>query len=97
MGNGRCVVCEVLGRGSRDFICQECGGPDKNLLFCTGCRTRTLMTPGIITVVRSHTGIDVPEGPGVTIRVSSCLSCGGISDTVRTEVYVVRRPRRLAS
>ncbi len=88
--HGHCVVCGVEGRGQRDFICEDCGGPDKNVLFCERCRTRTEVTEEAVRLVERHAGKPIPRRLGVTLKVSSCQACAPGEELTSTTVFLIR-------
>lgn len=90
MENGHCVLCEVVGQGSRDFVCENCGGHDKNVLYCAGCGSRYDATPEIMEIIRRFTSTEVPERKGVSIRISNCFECGTVNGETTVETYVLR-------
>jgi len=81
---GECVLCHVVGQGKKDFICANCGAPNKLMLVCQ-CGQRNNLTAllgqniseYLSTVIawNEKDGKDLKRG--MTIAVSSCFFCGG--------------------
>lgn len=91
MEPGHCVICEIVGQGRQNFVCDHCGHPEKNTLYCAGCETRMEATSEIIAVIREFTGIDVPNRTGISIRLSSCAACGPFDANTRVDVHLLRQ------
>ncbi len=41
---GECVLCHVVGQGEKDFICEQCGHPEKIILTCRSCGSHMDLT-----------------------------------------------------
>ena len=96
---GRCVVCQRLGRGEKDFICEDCGHPEKTILVCQ-CGKRQDLTPlgpeSIKTFLQTfNLGDDWTKSSapdihlGFTISVPSCSFCSD-NNEVSGEALVYR-------
>lgn len=103
---GRCIFCQRIGRGKKDFICEDCGHPEKSMVVCR-CGMRkdlTLLSPETIseffnqfcqvfdlwTTTTTHV-----IAKGVTISVPACPDCFHKDRKVTGDVliYRVRQPR----
>lgn len=81
---GACVLCGVIGQGKKDFICADCGAPDKLVLVCQ-CGRRNDLTSLLggrlgeyLKAIISWREKDEKDlRPGMTISVGTCFSCGG--------------------
>lgn len=81
---GTCILCGVVGQGKNDFICLDCGTPDKLMLVCK-CGQHSNLTALSGKVLRDYLDAVVALGEkdeddlrlGMTIFVSLCIFCGG--------------------
>ena len=81
---GQCIICGIVGQGSRDFICEFCYDPEKLMLVCR-CGRRTDLTgaigSGVIDNMKMVIAWDREDGsslrPGMTISVAKCFLCSG--------------------
>jgi hypothetical protein len=82
---GTCIFCGVVGQGKNDFICLDCGAPDKLMLVCK-CGRRINLTPvwggpglsGLIGSVISWDKKDEEDlNLGMTISAGKCSFCKG--------------------
>ena len=63
---GQCSVCGTVGQGEKDFICSNCGAPDKVMVVCQ-CGERYDLT--------SQDKTPSPLKLGTTLFVPKCISC----------------------
>lgn len=100
---GRCVICQRIGQGEKDFICEDCGHPEKTMLVCR-CGKRQDLTPlgpeSIMTFLQTFSrGADWAKSSaqdihlGITFFVPSCYYCSNNND-VSGEALVYRIRRR---
>jgi hypothetical protein len=80
-----CIVCGIKGRGSKDFICEGCGNPQKNILNCNNCRVNFELTDAELDEIRAMVlPLVIPESSGgIVIITDFCSECGGIRGKVR--------------
>jgi hypothetical protein len=96
---GSCVICGKIGQGTKDFICENCGGPDQLILACE-CGARhdlTKLAGGDLSQSLSKLvdwgGDEKSLRPGMTIHVSQCISCSGGTlkeHPPKIEIYALR-------
>jgi hypothetical protein len=87
---GKCTACGIEGQGKTDFLCERCADPEMVVVVCASCLARTKGGDEILEVVEKYTGLVVPRRRGVTIKLSSCATCGDSAATLRTSVYLLR-------
>ena len=83
-GAGKCILCERIGQGKKDFICIDCGAPDKLMLVCRCGRRNDLtsllggkFSEYLRSVISWNEQDEKDLKPGMTISVGSCVFCGG--------------------
>lgn len=81
---GECILCHVVGQGEKDFICVNCGAPDKLMLVCQ-CGRRNDVTSLLgksfseyLSAVIAWDKRDEEDLTlGMTISAGKCIFCGG--------------------
>ncbi len=91
MENGHCVVCEVVGRGRSDFVCENCGNPDGVVVYCACCRGYREGTEHLLELIERSSGMSIPRRGGISIRVNGCATCAVPDATITTELFSLRR------
>lgn len=91
MEYGHCVVCEIVGCGRSNFICETCGDPNRVIVFCSCCRMHFEGTEQMLSAVESAAGFSIPRRTGVSIRVSGCASCAAPNASISNEMFLLRR------
>jgi len=81
---GECVLCGIVGQGSQDFICADCGAPDKLMLVCRCGRRDNLTTLRgeslrryLKAIVSWNEKDEEDLNLGMTISTGSCTFCSG--------------------
>jgi len=88
---GECILCRVVGQGEKDFICANCGAPDKLMLVCK-CGKRFDLTGLFGSGLSEYVGAVISWNKkdeedlnlGMTISVSKCFLCCG-EDALKKE------------
>ena len=76
----KCSVCGIKGKGEKDFICENCGDPEKNFFHCGRCgNVREFSEDELIKFMKDF-DIILPPGPGIVIKSSYCDKCLKQSD-----------------
>lgn len=85
-----CVVCQTPGQGTKDFLCDNCGHPDKIYLACLGCGKIYCLTPEDLERLAKAAHKDIPVMPGITIKTNACSICDPDKQIQRiTHVYSI--------
>lgn len=90
MTKGHCVVCGIEGSGTKSFICEHCGGHDKIVHFCSGCRARTLLDIAALDVIQKYTTRPIPRRMGVTVKATCCSKCVPEGTEVNLTIFALR-------
>lgn len=89
---GRCIICGVIGKGQKDFICENCGGPDKIIMTCTVCGDHmdlSELKQSDLANMESFIGRQLK--PGMAVASQGCPNCckgGGAG--IAVAVYQIR-------
>lgn len=89
---GHCRACGVTGRGRRDFICEDCGNPNRIIVVCGYCHTRNDATAASLETLCKNNGLAVPETPGVTVKLTRCDECSVKGTEISATLFKVREP-----
>lgn len=102
---GNCVLCKVVGRGEKNFVCEKCGHPEKIISVCRRCGTRVELTRCEPEVIKRLLSLYVPRekkeeltrieiSAGVSISTPICSSCIGKRGLALGDVsfYRVKKP-----
>lgn len=73
---GRCIICGVVADTDRDFICEDCGNPNKIIHTCTNCGSRIDLSGISIEELKSTFGPNI--GIGCAIVAPCCDKCPDI-------------------
>lgn len=91
---GHCQICKIPGQGRKDFICENCGGLDKIVLFCEGCGKGREITLKELKELAHLLKQNIPLEKGTTIKVSGCANCSR-GKIVKTTIYNnIRHPNK---
>ncbi|MEY4722929.1 MAG: hypothetical protein RLZZ324_442 [Candidatus Parcubacteria bacterium] len=93
MGHGHCKACGVEGRSQKDFICDRCYDPQRNLVFCERCRHRFEATSAMLGMIEANSSNGIPPSGGMVIRASACSDCHEPGENIKHAIYTI--PRRL--
>jgi len=81
---GQCILCGTVGQGSKDFICANCGAPDKLMLVCQCGRRNDLtallgrsFSEYLSAIIAWNEKDEEDLMLGMTISVGRCIFCGG--------------------
>lgn len=69
----RCVICGRMADGDKDFICENCGHPEKIMLHCGGCRTSRDIDISELYRIVALAGFDMPIRKGMSVLTSCCV------------------------
>jgi hypothetical protein len=86
---GRCIICGVIGRTVRDFICEECGNPNKIIHTCTNCGSRIDFTGIAIDKLKKAFGPNI--GIGCAIAAPFCKESLCLRRSTR--IYCISKAR----
>ena len=89
---GHCVVCGAVGKGTANFICQDCGDPLGTMLYCLSCGRRLALDPVVARRFLQENGYDIEDMTGLVLKVTRCSRCMGEDDTVDITIYRLRLP-----
>ncbi len=84
---GECIFCGVIGQGKKNFVCENCGKPDKLMMVCQ-CGQRHDLTKSLgmgVSDVNEYLSTIIAWNKrnekylklGMTIYVARCVFCGG--------------------
>lgn len=87
---GKCVLCGIKGQGRKDFICENCGDPERIFILCQMCGNRHEMSVEELTLLSVGLGILLPCPPrlGMILEFESCPKEGGYSGD--PTIYVLK-------
>jgi hypothetical protein len=90
MVTGCCIICGIKGTGAKDFICGQCGDPERITHFCDGCRRWAELDIEAIDVIQKYTKKEIPRRNGVAIKTSHCRRCGDRNKDVEVGIFLVQ-------